>query len=83
MVNQKVDIDEKTLKLIAEKTGARYFRATDTDSLERIYQEIDKMETTTRNIKQFEQYRELFGWLIGLSFLFLALEVYQRRNHLP
>ena len=40
----KVEIDEKMLSEIAEKTGGEYFRATDKTSLERIYNQIDAME---------------------------------------
>jgi Ca-activated chloride channel family protein len=41
-----VDIDEKTLEEISKTTKARYFRATDTDSLREIYAEIDRSEKT-------------------------------------
>ncbi len=78
-----VDIDEATLKQIAEKTGARYFRATDTSSLQRIYQEIDQMETTTRTIKQFEHYRELFCYLIGAALACIGLGLLLNRNRVP
>ena len=43
-VDMKVEIDEKMLREIAKKTGGEYFRATDKLSLERIYEQIDKME---------------------------------------
>ena len=43
-VDMKVEIDEKMLGEIAEKTGGEYFRATDKLSLVRIYEQIDKME---------------------------------------
>ncbi len=46
MRNQPVVIDEKTLQAIAEITGGKYFRATDTESLEEIYAAIDEMERT-------------------------------------
>jgi Ca-activated chloride channel family protein len=83
LINSKVDIDEETLTQVADLTGARYFRATDTTSLEKVYQEINKMETTTRSIKQFEQYRELFSFFIAASLLFLMIGMLFRRNHLP
>lgn len=47
IVMTKVDVDEATLEHIAETTGGRFFRATDTDSLEQIYASIDTMEKTT------------------------------------
>jgi Ca-activated chloride channel homolog len=40
----EVEIDEVTLKAIADRTGGKYFRATDTESLSAIYNEIDKLE---------------------------------------
>jgi len=79
----KVDIDETTLKQISEKTGARYFRATDTSSLERIYAEIDKMEATTRTIKQFERYRELFVYCIGAALACFGIGAFMNRRRLP
>ena len=78
-----VDIDEKTLTAVAEKTGAQYFRATDTKSLTRIYDEINRMETTTRTIKKFENYRELFPYLVLAALVLLALEIGGRRRQLP
>ncbi len=83
LVNMKVDIDENTLTRVAEMTGATYFRATDTASLEKIYDEINKMETTTRSIKQFEHYRELFGLLIGLSLFCIVADMILQRRRIP
>lgn len=83
LVRAKVDIDEKTLSEVAEMTGATYFRATDTKSLEKIYKDINKMETTTRKIKKFENYREIFSYLILALFLVLALELFISRNRTP
>ena len=60
----QVDIDEDTLTKIAETTGGRYFRATDTDSLREIYAEIDRSEKTVFEAPQFYDYRELYVWLL-------------------
>jgi Ca-activated chloride channel family protein len=79
----KVDIDEETLTKVAEKTGAIYFRATDTASLAKIYDEINKMETTTRTIKKFESYRELFFYCVLGALILLGLEIFQSRKKLP
>lgn len=54
-----VNIDEKTLRAIADETGGKYFRATDTQSLELIYDEIDQLEKTKVEMQQFVDYREL------------------------
>ncbi len=83
LIRARVDIDEKTLKDVAEMTGATYFRATDTASLSEIYEAINSMETTTRTIKKFENYRELFPYLVLMIFLILGLEVYQSRKRVP
>jgi Ca-activated chloride channel family protein len=64
-------------------TGARYFRATDTPSLEKVYAEINSMETSTQTISKFEQYRELFPWLAGAALLLLGLELLGSFRRLP
>lgn len=83
LIRAKVDIDEETLKGVAEKTGAVYFRATDTASLTKIYDDINKMETTTRTIKKFELYRELFPLMIFGALILLGLDIFQTRKKLP
>lgn len=55
----QVSIDEATLRSVAEMTGGRYFRATDTDSLAAIYREIDELEKTRVEAKQYVDYREM------------------------
>ncbi|NOR24103.1 MAG: VWA domain-containing protein [Desulforhopalus sp.] len=83
IIRVQVDIDEETLTQVAEKTGAIYFRATDTASLSKIYDEINKMETTTRTIKKFESYRELFLFFVLGALILLSLEIFQSRKKLP
>lgn len=70
--NVQVNIDEKPLKKIAELTRAKYFRATDTDSLRQIYKEIDLLEKTKITTKGYRQYRELF-WIFVLGALGLLV----------
>ena len=69
----RVDIDETTLQETAALTGGRYFRATDRESLEQIYAEIDELETTEIEVEQFTRYGELFHipLLLGLALLLL------------
>ena len=55
----EVNIDEETLTKVAEATGGKYFRATDTQSLERIYREIDQLEKSHVEARHFVDYREL------------------------
>ncbi len=69
----RVDIDEPMLQEMADVTGGRYFRATDRESLERIYEEIDTLETTEIEVEHFTRYGELFHvpLLLGLGVLLL------------
>ncbi len=83
LMRVRVDIDDETLGQVAEMTGGRYFRATDTKSLEKVYQEINTMETTTRNIKKFENYRELYSWFVFAALFFLGIEIKLGRRRLP
>ncbi len=55
----QVNIDEETLEQVAATTGGKYFRATDTNSLKRIYAEIDRLEKTKVEAQQYVDYREL------------------------
>lgn len=71
----KVDIDEDTLMKIASETGAKYFRATDTGSLEKIYDEINKLEKTPMEEKGYLEYSKLFPVFLipGIFLLFLEI----------
>ncbi len=76
LVMAQVDVDEKTLQSIADQTGGKFYRATDTDSLERIYDQINRLETTAQTVQKFEHYDELYPWalipalaILGFSFL--------------
>jgi Ca-activated chloride channel homolog len=71
----QVDIDEKTLQKVAETTGARYFRATDTQSLRDIYAEIDKAEKTTFEAPEYADYDELYPWLLWPALALLCVEL--------
>jgi len=75
IIMEKVDVDEDTLKRIATATGARFYRATDTTSLNHIYEEIDKLEKTAFTVHSYERWQELFDWpaLAGLAVLALSL----------
>lgn len=67
------EFDEETLKQIAEKTGAQYFRATDTQSLEEIFAEIDKLEKSEVKVTRFRNFTDLYAWFLipGMMLLFL------------
>jgi len=71
----KVDVDEKTLQAVAAETGGMFYRATDTDSLQKIYEQINALEKTAQTAQRFEHTEELFRWalfpavaLLGLGF---------------
>lgn len=68
-----VEIDEEILKNIAQKTGGKYFRATDMNSLEEIYAEIDKMERSKIEKTTFRRNREEFHWFVMIALLSLLL----------
>jgi Ca-activated chloride channel family protein len=72
--NVKVDVDEETLKKIADMTNAKYYRATDTKTLTQIFEQIDKLEKSTVELNQYTQYRELFPWFLAAGFGLLALQ---------
>jgi Ca-activated chloride channel family protein len=71
----RIDIDEATLQEIAAITGAKYFRATDTESLRQIYQEIDAMEKTEIEEFGYREYRELFVVVLALGLILLFIEM--------
>ena len=73
------EIDEKTLKLIAERTNGKYFRATDMTGLEQIYDTIDQLERTEIKINQYANYNELFGWfLIPAALLSIISQFFEK-----
>lgn len=73
--NVLIDLDEETLKQIAAMTGGRYFRASDTESLRQIYQEIDSLEKTKIEEYGYREYRELFGYVLLGALILLAGEI--------
>ena len=75
IVMTEADVDEPMLRAIAETTGGAFFRATDTESLAAIYERIDKMEKTTREISRYERRDEKFALALlpGVALLLLEL----------
>ena len=70
----KVEIDEALLKEIALKTGGIYFRATNNQKLEEIYQEINKLEKTEIEEFKYYNYEEKYRMLILLAIGFITFE---------
>ena len=76
----EVDIDEESLKEIASTTGGQYFRATDTKSLTSIYKEIDQLEKTKIQVKEFSKKEELYHWFILALVICLIGEITLRNT---
>jgi Ca-activated chloride channel family protein len=72
---QESEIDEETLKEIADITGGKFYRAKDEATLREIYDQISKLEKTKIEVQRFYRYNELFGQflVIGLSLLLAEL----------
>ena len=70
----KVEIDEETLKQVAEETGGQYFRATSEKKLEEIYQAISDMEKTEVKMREYVEYKDLFAYLLWPGLVLLGVE---------
>ncbi len=70
----RVQIDEEVLQKIASMTGGKYFRATNNRKLEEIYQEIDRMEKSKIDVKQYSKRQEEYMRFALLAALLLLLE---------
>lgn len=81
-VYQKVliDMDEDTLRTIAELTGGKYFHASDTNSLRQIYREIDAFEKTEIEEHGYRRHEELFGWFLAAGLIVLFAEILLART---
>jgi Ca-activated chloride channel family protein len=74
-IPQQVEIDEDVLRKIADITKGKYFRATSTEKLSEIYQEIGEMEKTKIEVTEFTRYEEYFKYFLSLGLLLFALEL--------
>ena len=74
------EIDEETLKEIADITGGLYFRAEDELGLQEIYDTINELERSKVEVRTFTRYTELAVWFIVLAVLLLAFEALLRRS---
>ena len=75
VIMANVDVDEKTLQAVADETGGQFYRATDTNSLQKIYEQINRYETSAQTIQKFEHVEELYRWPLFPSLGFLGLGV--------
>ena len=78
--NMPVEIDEAILQEISQATGGKYFRATDNDKLVQVYNEIDKLEKSKIDVKQFSRKEEKFLIPSLIAFCLLILEVLIRNT---
>ena len=72
-INPSADLDEKTLRAIADMTGGEYFRARDTQELDRIYAMLDQLEPVERDVRRFRPRKALYYWPLAGAFLIGAL----------
>ena len=72
--NMPVDLDEPTMRQIAEISGGEYFRATDNQSLAKIYKEIDRLEKTKLSTRSYHKVYEQFAFFVLIAALCLLLE---------
>jgi len=72
------ELDEETLRQVAEITGGQYFRAKDTAGLKAIYEEINTLEKSQVEIQVFNQYTELANAALFPALLILVLELFLR-----
>ncbi len=72
MVNPSRDLDEGALKEIAELTGGTYLRAKNSQQLDDVYQQLDRLEPAAQETELFRPTEELYPWPLGLA-LFLSM----------
>lgn len=72
----KVEIDEDLLNEVANKTGGKYFRATDNRKLEEIYEEINKLEKTEVEEIKYSDIDEKYRPFALLAFVLISLELF-------
>jgi Ca-activated chloride channel family protein len=75
VVNPSADLDEETLKAIAERTGGAYFRARDAAGLIEIYRLIDELEPVESDVETIRPVDELFHWPLGAAYLLTLLMI--------
>ncbi len=73
--NLPVEIDEPLLTDVARATGGRYFRATDSESLRHVFEEINRLEKTTVEQVVYRRFDEAYRAPLALGLLALGLEI--------
>lgn len=80
-VNTAQDLDEKTLKAIADTTGGRYFRARNQQDLQTIYDTINQLEPISNASQTWRPQTEWFAYPLALALLLSVIVMIMRRNH--
>lgn len=75
LIKARVDVDEPTMRRVAESTGGAFYRATDTQSLHDVYAAIDRAEKTTHTLKAFTTHDEQFAWFALPGLILLVSEL--------
>lgn len=79
-VPQEVVIDEATLKEIAAQTGGKYFRATGNNVLQDVFEQIDQLETTAMDVRNFTSTEDNYMIWAVIALLALSLEIILRNT---
>ncbi|WP_049622464.1 VWA domain-containing protein [Frateuria defendens] len=80
VVNPSAELDEDMLTEIAQQTGGRFFRATDTEELAAAYRTIDALEPMPQQGPQLRPRHELFRWPLLAAFLLMLPALWPRRG---
>lgn len=79
-VNIPVEIDEAALQQIASTTDGKYYRATSNSKLEEVYQQIDQLERTKLNVREYTKRNEIYRGLALAAFICVLLEIFLRQT---
>jgi Ca-activated chloride channel family protein len=80
IVLEESELDEETLRRIAEATGGSFFQATDADRLQQIYDEINSLEKSQIEVRTFTRFQELAFWFLVPALAILVLELFLRNT---
>ncbi len=67
-----VEIDERTLQAVAERTGGRYFHATNAEGLARVVEEIDGLERSEITEIRYLEYEEHYAGFVAAALLLMV-----------
>ena len=73
--NIPIEIDEEVLKKVADTTGGKYYLAQDTETLMKVYDEINRLEKSNIEQRGYREYKELFGYYLIPGLIIFALEI--------